>query len=178
MKMIIRKLTLILSLSMLVSCSSLIITDSYPILNTTAFDAQYYLVRHAEKTTEKVDPDLTELGRQRAKDLADRLKGVPLTHIYSSNFKRTINTAKPVSNNKNLEILLYNPKDLAGLSKELLSKEGIFLVVGHSNTTPDLSKFMGGIAGEPIIEATEYNRLYILKRKGNAISSEIVVYGK
>jgi hypothetical protein len=37
---------------------------------------------------------------------------------------------------------------------------------------------MGGFAGEPIIEATEYNRLYILKRKGNAISSEIVVYGK
>jgi len=65
-----------------------------------------------------------------------------------------------------------------GLSKELLSKEGIFLVVGHSNTTPDLSKFMGGIAGEPIIEATEYDRLYVLKRKGNAISSEIVVYGK
>ena len=84
----------------------------------------------------------------------------------------------PVSDNKNLEIILYNPKDLAGLSKELLSKEGTFLVVGHSNTTPDLSKFMGGFAGEPIIEATEYDRLYILKRKGNAISSEIVVYGK
>ena len=165
--MIIRRLTAILALFMLSSCGS-----------NNVYDAQYYLVRHAEKTTDKIDPGLTEIGEQRALDLAERLKDIPLTHIYSSNFKRTLNTAKPVSEKKNLETTIYSPKALETLAIELLSKEGIFLVVGHSNTTPNLSNFMGGIAGEPIVEATEYNRLYVLKRKGNKITSKIEVYGR
>ena len=89
-----------------------------------------------------------------------------------------MNTAKPVSEKKNLETTIYSPKALEALAIELLSKEGIFLVVGHSNTTPNLSNFMGGIAGEPIVEATEYNRLYVLQRKGNKITSKIEVYGR
>lgn len=141
-------------------------------------DATYYLVRHAEKTKDKTDPALTELGTQRAQDLALRLKGVPLTKIYSSDYKRTRDTAAPIVAATNLELILYNPRDLEGFSKDLLMETGHILVVGHSNTTPELSALLGGESGEPIVEATEYDRLYILQRQGQKITSKIERYGK
>ena len=141
-------------------------------------DATYYLVRHAEKTKDKTDPALTELGTQRAQDLALRLKGVPLTKIYSSDYKRTRDTAAPIAAAKNLQLILYNPRDLDGFSKDLLMEMGHILVVGHSNTTPELSQFLGGESGEPIVEATEYDRLYILQRRGEKVVTTIERYGE
>ena len=123
---------------------------------TSEPDATYYLVRHAEKTKAETDPALTEVGAKRAQDLAMRLKGVPLTKIYSSDYIRTRDTAAPIAGEKNLDVVIYNPRDLEGVSKNLLTETGHILVVGHSNTTPELSKLLGGDAGAPIIEATEY----------------------
>ena len=145
---------------------------------TSEPDATYYLVRHAEKTKAETDPALTEVGAKRAQDLAMRLKGVPLTKIYSSDYIRTRDTAAPIASEKNLDVVIYNPRDLEGVSKNLLTETGHILVVGHSNTTPDLSKLLGGDAGAPIIEATEYDRLYILKRYGSDVSGDIVRYGE
>lgn len=145
---------------------------------TSEPDATYYLVRHAEKTKAETDPALTEVGAKRAQDLAMRLKGVPLTKIYSSDYIRTRDTAAPIASEKNLDVVIYNPRDLEGVSKNLLTETGHILVVGHSNTTPELSKLLGGDAGAPIIEATEYDRLYILKRYGSDVSGDIVRYGE
>ena len=145
---------------------------------TSEPDATYYLVRHAEKTKAETDPALTEVGAKRAQDLAMRLKGVPLTKIYSSDYIRTRDTAAPIAGEKNLDVVIYNPRDLEGMSKNLLTETGHILVVGHSNTTPELSKLLGGDAGAPIIEATEYDRLYILKRYGSDVSGDIVRYGE
>jgi len=56
-------------------------------------------------------------------------------------------------------VKLYDPRDLEGFAKRLLAENGHILVVGHSNTTPPLSALLGGPEGEPIVEATEYDRL-------------------
>ena len=141
-------------------------------------DATYYLVRHAEKTAEKSDPGLTVAGQQRAKDLAARLKDVKLTKIYSSDYIRTRGTAAPIAAAKKLEVTLYDARDLEGFSKQLLDEKGYFLVVGHSNTTPPLSELLGGEAGEPIVEATEYDRLYILERRGDKVMTSIKRFGE
>lgn len=141
-------------------------------------DATYYLVRHAEKTKDKKDPALTEEGTKRAQDLALRLKGVPLTKIYSSDYKRTRDTAAPIAAEMNLELILYNPRDLENFSKDLLTETGHILVVGHSNTTPELSALLGGESGKPIVEATEYDRLYVLQRRGQKITPKIERYGE
>ena len=101
---------------------------------TSEPDATYYLVRHAEKTKAETDPALTEVGAKRAQDLAMRLKGVPLTKIYSSDYIRTRDTAAPIASEKNLDVVIYNPRDLEGVSKNLLTETGHILVVGHSNT--------------------------------------------
>lgn len=140
-------------------------------------DATYYLVRHAEKTTEKSDPALTIAGQKRSEDLAVRLSKVPLRAIYSSDYTRTRDTAVPTAIAKNLEIIIYNPRDLDSFAKELMALSGNILVVGHSNTTPQLSALLGGPEGSPIVEATEYNRLYILQRRGDGVTGQIETYG-
>ncbi len=99
----------------------------------------YYLIRHAEKNrTDKTDknPDLNEKGLERAKKWADILKNVEFNMIYSTNYNRTQQTAKPTADSNNLEVLSYNPNDMYNdkFQKETIGKT--VLIVGHSNTTP------------------------------------------
>ncbi len=140
-------------------------------------DVVYYLVRHAEKTAEKPDPALTKVGEKRAQDLQARLKDVPLTAVYSSDYRRTRDTAAPIASDKGLSVKLYNPGLLSEFADELLGQTGHILVVGHSNTTPALAEALGGEGAEPIIEATEYDRLYIVSRYADKTESEIQRYG-
>ena len=52
-------------------------------------------------------------------------------------------------------------------------------MVGHSNTTPQLAELLGADPGEPIVEANEYDRLYVIQRKdGVTVSDEIRRFGK
>lgn len=127
---------------------------------------------------EKPDPGLTAAGQQRAQDLAARLKDVQLTKIYSSDYIRTRDTAAPIAATTGLEVIIYNPRELKNFSQKLLKDRGHILVVGHSNTTPELSQLLGGESGEPIVEATEYDRLYVLKRYGADVTGQIEKYGE
>ena len=145
---------------------------------TSEAESTFYLVRHAEKTKDKTDPALTAEGQQRAQDLAQRLAKVPLTSIYSSGYIRTRDTAAPIAQAKGLEVKLYDPRDLAGFAEILKTQKGHILVVGHSNTTPQLTGLLGGEAGEPIVEATEYDRFYVLDIINNKVVSRIERYGE
>lgn len=152
---------------------------SAPEMDTKAGpDAVYYLVRHAEKTKEKKDPGLTEAGYKRAEGLAMRLADVPLTKIYSSDYIRTRDTAAPTAKVKSLDVMIYDPTALENFAAKLLNERGRILVVGHSNTTPPLSALLGGEAGEPIVEATEYNRFYVVTRNADIVTSVIETYGE
>lgn len=158
----------VISLFMLTGCSA----------KTTAPDAVYYLVRHAEKQLDVNDPPLTEEGRIRAQDLAALLQDVDLTAIYSTDYVRTQDTAAPVADAKGLDVISYDPSDLKGFASRLLSEDGYILVSGHSNTTPQLAENLGAAPGTPIVEATEYNRLYVITRRGDDIKGEIKTFGK
>lgn len=130
-----------------------------------------YLVRHAEKVISEdnpKDPPLTKCGEQRAASLEVFLSGVPLDAIYSSDYIRTRNTAKPAAQNRKMETRLYDPKNLEEFAKMLLDRREDALVVGHSNSTPVLAGLLVGEEMEPIDESI-YNRIYqvvISKDKG------------
>lgn len=128
-----------------------------------------YLVRHAEKVTDKSklivadprDPNLTDEGKDRAAQLSDRLASAEITAVWSTDYTRTRDTAAPLAKALGLEIQYYDPNNLEAFAKELLSAPGkSVLVVGHSNTTPQLVAALGGAPGYPIDEASEYDRLY------------------
>ena len=140
-------------------------------------DMDVYLVRHAEKLLVEDDPGLTEWGHKRAETLADILSSVDVTHIHSSDYIRTRDTAAPLAERLGLDVQLYDPSDLPALADKLKSMGGVHLVVGHSNTTPPLVDLLGGDGGEPINEASEYDRLYVVTRKDGKLTSQLIRYG-
>ena len=126
-----------------------------------------FLVRHAEKTTEEAygqlkDPRLTAAGKERAEVLARLLAPAGITAVHSTDYRRTRETAAPTAEALGLDVQLYDARMLESFANELKQSQGRHLVVGHSNTTPQLVRLLGGEPGEPIDEATEYDRLYIL----------------
>ena len=146
-----------------------------PVANAPA-TTEIYLVRHAEKTTERPDPGLTAAGAIRAIMLADTLEDAGLTAIWSTDYKRTRDTAAPIAARLGIDVQLYDPRDLPGFAAQLKADAAqSVLVVGHSNTTPGLTALLGGDPGTPIDEAREYDRLYVVDL--NHGSSELRRYG-
>ncbi len=130
-----------------------------------------YLVRHAEKMLDAgSDPPLTRQGLEHAAALAEILEDARITHIHSSDLLRTRRTAQPLADRLGLPISTYDPRDLGALVTKLRSTPGRHLVSGHSNTTPEVVRLLGGAPGEEIDEPTEYDRLYIvvLEEDGSA----------
>jgi broad specificity phosphatase PhoE len=122
-----------------------------------------YLIRHAEKQDDGTrDPALTDQGTERASLLRHMLRDAGITHIHSTEFKRTQLTAAPLARSTGLEVASYDPRDLPAFADWLKANHGRHLVSGHSNTTPGLVQALGGEPGEPIEEAHEYDRLYIV----------------
>ena len=88
----------------------------------------YYLIRHAEKNrsnSENPNPHLTELGLQRAERWKNVLQHIPFDRIYSTSFHRTVETALPISKERNIPITYYD-------SKELYNKD--FAKANHGKT--------------------------------------------
>lgn len=138
-----------------------------------------FLVRHAEKELNASrDPELSRAGRERSALLATLLRDAELDTIHSSDFIRTRDTAAPVSAAYQLEVELYDPRDLPALVRRINDAGGRHLVVGHSNTTPKVVELLGGEPGTEIDEAGEYDRLYVVTMIGEAESETVLVrYG-
>lgn len=122
--------------------------------------ATYYLVRHAEKQSDGTkNPHLTEQGQQRADYLAQQLSLTNISKIYSTDYHRTQETAKPLSDLLDIKVESYNPSKLEEFAEALKAQTGRMLIVGHSNTTPNLAAFLSGEDVEAIDES-QYENLY------------------
>ncbi|MBA2241830.1 MAG: histidine phosphatase family protein [Chthoniobacterales bacterium] len=130
-----------------------------------AAQSSIFLVRHAEKAAgdgaDAQDPDLSEAGRARAESLALMLRDAHLTAIYATEFKRTQQTAAPVARAAGLEVTTIPAKETATLVSKLKEREGNALVIGHSNTLPEIIKLLR-FADSIIVEESEYDSLFVL----------------
>ena len=93
--------------------------------------ATFYLVRHAEKELEGDDPALSKAGYERADRLAAILSTVKFEAIYSSDTRRTRDTAAPTANAANMDIKIYNPRELTDFAQEFSDKAGNYLSLIH-----------------------------------------------
>ena len=133
-----------------------------------------FLVRHSEKEPGK-DPALTPEGQGRAQSLSGLLGSVQLDAIYSTDYRRTRDTAEPTADEQGLSVSLYSPRKLKEFAKQLKQRGGQVLVVGHSNTTPQLVSLLGGEAGQPIDEKREFDRLYLVQTGSAGQASTLVL---
>ncbi len=132
-------------------------------LMLSACTTKYYIVRHAERLNNSADSPLSTAGNARANILRDSLSGKGIGSIFASTFQRTQQTAQPLATALNLGLTLYKPDTTAGLVARLNKIRGkSVLVVGHSNTVPDLVLGLSGQSVAPIPE-TDFDNLYIVK---------------
>lgn len=166
-----KKLTYIFAFFLLTSLFSSCKTQQQTSSQEANEITTYILVRHAEKVKGVKDPDLTKEGLERAKSLAYLLRDVELAAIYSSDYKRTQQTALPTSEAKKIKTQSYDPRNLEDLMAEVSEKYvgKTVLIVGHSNTTPALAKLLTGTNYISFDESI-YDNFFIVNvvKKGNA----------
>ena len=135
---------------------------SVSLLTTANAGPTIFFVRHAEKaTTGGDDMDLSDVGRARADSLATLLKDAEISAIYTTELKRTQQTAAPLAKAIHVEPAIIPQKDPTALLAKLRASTGNVLVVGHGNTIPDLVKTLG--ISTPInIADNDYDNLFIV----------------
>ncbi len=126
-------------------------------------------VRHTEKALEPADdPGLSPEGQKRAAELARQLVDADVVAgidaIYSTPYRRTLETAQPTADALGLEINRYDPSDNEAVLATILKthKGKIILVVGHSNTVPTLIADLGASKNVPAIAEYEYDNIYVV----------------
>ena len=139
--------------------------------------SSFYLIRHAEKLridkTER-NPKLNEKGILRAEKWGEVLKNINLDKIYSTNYKRTIETANPTSKSQNVDITIYSPSNIDYRNFKEINKGKKVLIVGHSNTIPN---FVNGLIEEGFYEQIDdlnNSNLYLVNICDNNVSHQLL----
>jgi broad specificity phosphatase PhoE len=126
-------------------------------------------VRHAEKmATPADDPGLSPAGERRVAELtrqlvdADVVAGIDA--VYSTPYRRTEETVRPVAEALGLPLNSYDAADTEAIMEHIVRehKGKIILVAGHSNTLPALIGNMGASKKVPEINDNEYDNIYIV----------------
>ena len=132
---------------------------------TTSTATTVILVRHAEKAAAPAaDPPLTPAGEARARALLEAVRDAGIGAIITTQFERTRATAGPTASALGItpEVVAATGRTHAQDVVAAIRKHAgqTVLVVGHSNTVPDIIGVLGA-AVPPICDA-EYDNLYVV----------------
>ena len=128
-----------------------------------------FVVRHAERADAGTssgsmmasDPELSPAGHARAKALAGVLKDANITAIFTTEFKRTQQTAEPLARLLGIQSTPIGSRDQQKLLEAIKDVKGNVLVVGHSNTVPAVIKALG-VSTAVELDDSEYDNLFIV----------------
>ena len=124
------------------------------------------LIRHGERnapTPANPDPHLTTAGKARAKKLIHVVGESSIKAIYRSHFVRAKETAQPLAAHLGLSpIEIDEPLQIK--SDILTNHAGeTVLVIGHSDTVPDLINQLGA-GSMPVIDDSQFDNLFVVKK--------------
>lgn len=133
-----------------------------------------FLVRHGEREQEpKQDPPLSKDGVARSQALARLLSNAGIKAIFTSQYTRTKQTAEPLATKLGLTVTPFtlkvnpsNPRQIAAestaeVTNKILEQAGQSVLVGHSNSIPDVIKMLGGDV-VPTIDEKKFDDLFIV----------------
>lgn len=140
------------------------------------------LVRHAEKSVPLGDYPLSGAGRARARELARVLDKANIAAIYTTEYRRTQQTAEPLAERLGLRVTtIMTTKTYVADVLDRIGTEHTghtVLVVSHRLTIPALIAALGADT-VPTIEEEQYDRLYVVTVPATgAVSSFELRYGR
>ncbi len=121
---------------------------------------EIYFSRHAEKAV-GTNPELTTAGKARAKALAELMQKVGITAVYSTNVRRTIDTATPTAAALGLAIQTYSDESALISTLKTQAAGGRVLVIGHSDTLGAMINQLGVNQSITIAE-NEYENIFFV----------------
>ncbi|MBZ9729446.1 histidine phosphatase family protein [Salegentibacter sp. JZCK2] len=140
----------------------------------------YYFIRHAEKDTtdsKNKDPELTEAGLKRTQDWVKTFQDIDFDLIYSSDYKRTVNTAKPIAESKSKEVQFFNTEKLNDKDFQENTKNKTVLVVGHSDLNPEWVNYILGTKQYEDLDESVYGSLFIVTiHPDNSRTSQVLYF--
>lgn len=135
---------------------------------TRATTTTIVLVRHAEKQLGTIeDPPLTQEGDERAQRLAnlfgERSPVGAIAAIYATDTRRAQATAAPVAMRLGLQVITADELP-AALARRVRREQhgGIALVVGHSNTVPQIVAALTGRQDIPVMADDDFGTIYVV----------------
>ena len=128
------------------------------------------LVRHAEKQLGAIDDaPLTPQGELRAARLAQMFGDANafgrVQQIYVSDTRRSQQTAAGLAQRLNLKPVVVEGKSSSSeLARRVLreNRGGLAIIVGHSNTVPQLVAALSDADDVPAIEDQEFDTMYVV----------------
>jgi 2,3-bisphosphoglycerate-dependent phosphoglycerate mutase len=123
------------------------------------------LIRHGERTDPtpaNPDPHLNTVGKARAKKLIHVVGQSGIKAIYRSHFIRAKETAQPLATHLGLSAIEMD--EALQVKNDILSNHAgqTVLVIGHSDTVPDIINRLGA-GSPPVIDDSEFDNLFVVK---------------
>lgn len=141
----------------------------------TTTSHKIFVVRHAEKDIVFKGNDLlrplNSVGNLRAGALQKKLSNENIQKIYVTEYLRVQQTGDSLRIKQSVDTLHYQAKNayfFDRITHDKLSKKNI-LIIGHSNTVPDIIRYLGVPFTLKIIPDNEYSHLYIVTLKGKKV---------
>jgi len=130
-----------------------------------------YVMRHLQKA-EGTDPPLSAEGTTNAQLLAARLATSGIKAIFATPTRRAMQTGEPLAKKLKITITNYDPSKPDELVKIVTKLKGRVLIVGHSNTVPDIVTRFGGTA-VPLTEQ-DYGTVFVVTPGKKAVKQIVL----
>jgi phosphohistidine phosphatase SixA len=121
------------------------------------------VVRHAERADASADSLLSAAGEARAARLAAMLEDAGIDAIYTTQRRRTMQTAQPLADRLHLTPIAVATEDIDGLITRVRAAGSLdrILIVGHSNTVPEILRRLG-VQQTVAVDDDDFENLFVV----------------